>query len=434
MAKSENSREFVQTKSPLVFFCAGDLSGDLHAAHLILRMREIWAEMNPKGPALRFAAAGSDHLRNAGAEIWEETSTWGAMGIFEGIKRLPVLYRARTRLVERIRKENPDVVIAVDYRGFNMSLLKHVRTKPDGSIQKTAYYIAPVLWWTAPKTKSRTLLSALIEGMRKLPGPMGKGVRDRFEAMANLVDLALVAYPFSLDNYQKAGVNFIYTGHPLAEIAEKYISEARYLKLHAESIKGKRLVGVAPGSRLHEIHQHIPIIRELVIRLGKRYPDLWFFCPVPSASFEKILRDGFGECARRIEFVPDDCYDLMSASDLLIFKSGTSVQLALLLGVPAVTFYKVGAGWMIKLGRVLFQDMPYYTFPNLLAGREVIPEFIQERFTLPNLYVACTELLDDPAKAGHMRSELIELRKRTIEPDPLGTAAKAICGLIGGDL
>jgi lipid-A-disaccharide synthase len=174
----------------------------------------------------------------------------------------------------------------------------------------------------------------------------------------------------------------------------------------------------------------LPVLRELVERLLKRYPDLWFYCPVPSPKLEPFIRDGFGLVAKRIQFAPDDCYDLMAASDLLIVKSGTSVQLALLLAVPAVTFYKIGNAWMVRLGKRMFQDIPYYTFPNLLAGREVVPEFVQERFTLPNLYVACTELLDDPAKAGHMRAELAELRKRTMEPDPLGTASLAICDLL----
>ena len=128
--------------------------------------------------------------------------------------------------------------------------------------------------------------------------------------------------------------------------------------------------------------------------------------------------------------MPDDCYDLMSESDLMIVKSGTSVQLALLLAVPAVTFYKLTSEWMENIGRRFFQEMPYYAFPNLLAGKEVVPELIQSKFTLPNMYIACTELLDDVQTAGHMRAELSELRKRTMKDDPIGEAAREIIGLI----
>jgi lipid-A-disaccharide synthase len=414
--------------SPFVFFSAGDLSGDMHAAYLARHLRDEWARRHP-GSTIRFAAAGSGHLKAAGAEIWEDTTHWGVIGIFEGVKKLPKLLTAKRNLIRRIRREKPDLVIAVDYRGFNMSLLKDIRIRPDGSRQPAAYYVSPVLWWSPKKGKSRKALSTAVDAARKIPGAE-KNTRDRFTALKELVDLALVVYPFSLDAYERAGVNYHYIGHPLGQIAMEVAEEKKYLHKYASEIEGKRLVGIAPGSRLHEIRYHMPILRELVARLLIRYPDLWFYCPVPDSSMEKVIRDNFGWVAKKITFVPDDCYDLMAESDLLIVKSGTSVQLALLLAVPAVTFYKIGSPWMVKLGKKLFQDIPYYTFPNLLAGREIVPEFVQENFTLPNIYVACTELLDDPAKAGHMRAELAELRKATMKPDPSGTAASLICDLL----
>jgi lipid-A-disaccharide synthase len=417
---------------PLILFSAGDLSGDMHASFLAARLKDEWARRHPDSPFLRLAAAGANHLRAAGVDIWEDTTDWGAIGIFEGIKKLPMLMAAKKRLIGRIRKEKPDIVIPVDYRGFNMSLLKDIRIRPDGSKQPAVYYIAPVLWWTPKEGKSRAALSIAVDAAKRLPGKAGKNTRDRFEALAELVDLALVAYPFSLDAYERAGVNFKYIGHPLGRIALDIAEKGKYLNLYRKAIEGKRLIGIAPGSRLHELKYHMPVLRVLLAMLLKRYPNLWLYCPVPTPALEKIIRDGFGLMAKLIQFVPDDCYDLMASSDLLIVKSGTSVQLALLLAVPAVTFYKIGSPWMVKLGKKLFQDIPFYTFPNLLAGREIVPELVQERFTLPNIYVACTELLDDPAKAGHMRAELAELRKQTMQPDPIGVAAGLICDMLEG--
>ena len=418
------------SKPPLVFISTGDLSGDMHAAYLVARMRQDWAKNHPENPELRFAAAGSSHLRDAGVEIWEDSTFWGAIGIFEGMKILPRLLRAKSRLVRRIRKEKPSLVIAVDYRSLNMSLLKDIRRRPDGTIQPAAYYISPVLWWKPGETVERKAIDRAVDTLKKIPGAKGKGLRDRFEAMAELVDLALVAYPFSLDAYERAGVNYRFIGHPLGQIALKAAEERKYLSRYAKETQGMRLVGIAPGSRLHELRYHMPVLRELVDRLGKRYPNLWLYCPIPSPRLEGPIKEGFGFSGKKITFVPDDCYDLMAASDLLIVKSGTSVQLALLLAVPAVTFYKIGADWMVRLGRRMFQELPYYAFPNLLAGKEVIPEFIQSRFNLANLYVACTELLDDPAVAGHMRAELAELRKRTMGDDPIGVASRELCSLI----
>jgi lipid-A-disaccharide synthase len=414
----------------MIFLSAGDLSGDMHASHLVSRLRQDWAIRHPDAPPLRFTAAGANHMRSAGVEIWEDTTTWGAMGVLEGVKILPTLLMAKRRLIDRIRREKPDLVVPVDYRGFNMSLLKDIRVRPDKSVQPVIYYISPVIWLKPDGSKSRSALSAIVDASKNLPGKAGKGSRDRFEAMAELVDLALVAYPFSLDAYQRAGVNCKYIGHPLGQIATEIASKGKYINQFKAPLQGKRLVGVAPGSRLHELKFHLPILSELLERLLKRYPDIWLYCPLPSPRLEKPIRDGFGLVGKRIQFVPDDCYDLMAASDLLIVKSGTSVQLALLLAVPAVTFYKIGNQWLVNLGKKFFQNLPFYTFPNLLAGREVIPEFIQERFTLPNLYVACTELLDDPAKAGFIRSELVELRKQTMEPDPIGTASSSILDLL----
>jgi lipid-A-disaccharide synthase len=274
----------------------------------------------------------------------------------------------------------------------------------------------------------RKALEKAVNIAKKMPG--GKGARDRFEALAELTDLALVAYPFSLDAYERAGVNFKYIGHPLGQIAREEAEKGIYLTRYKDAMEGRRLIGIAPGSRLHELRYHMPVLNDLITLLKNRYDNLWFYCPVPSPEFEKKIRAGFGKHADSIAFVPDDCYDLMAASDLLIFKSGTSVQLALLLAVPVVTFYKLGSEWMERIARRFFQDVPFYTFPNLLAGREVVKELVQSRFTLPNLYVACTELLDDPAQAGHMRAELAELRKATMEKDPIGEAARLICDLI----
>ncbi len=420
----------------LIVLSAGDLSGDMHAAHLVTRLRDEWNARHPNGPALRFAAAGSTHMQQAGVELWEDSTLWGAMGVLEGLKVLPKLMAAKNRLLRRIRKEKPALFIAVDYRSLNMSLLKDIRKRPDGSKQPTAYYIAPVLWWKPSSTSERQAMGKAVDALKKMPGAAGKGVRDRFEAMAELVDLALVAYPFSLEAFEQAGVNYRYIGHPLGQIAPEKAKERKYLKEHAKSIEGRRLVCIAPGSRLHELRYHLPVLRELVERLTKRYPNLWLYCPVPGPRLERAIKEGFGFVGKKINFVPDDCYDLMSESDLMIVKSGTSVQLALLLAVPAVTFYKIGSEWLVRLGRKLFSEMPFYAFPNLLAGRQVIPEFIQSKFTLPNLYVACTELLDDPAIAGHMRAELAELRRATMKDDPIGEAARELCGLLerGGDL
>ena len=413
---------------PLIVFSAGDLSGDMHASHLAVRIRDEWSKRHPGGPPLRMAAAGASHLRDAGVEIWEDTTYWGAMGIFEGLKVLPTLLAAKRRMIRRIRKEKPDLVVPVDYRSFNMSLLKDIRERPDGSRQKVAYYISPIFWMTPQKNVERKALDKAVKIAGKLPG--GKGARDRFAALADLTDLSLVAYPFSLNEYEKAGVNYRYIGHPLGSIAREGAKQEKYLKKFSDAIEGKRLVCIAPGSRLHELKFHMPVLNELLTLLRKRYRDLWFYCPVPSPKLEKVIRTGFGEHADFIEFVPDDCYDLMGASDLLIVKSGTSVQLALILAVPAVTFYKIGTDWLVNIGRKFFQELPYYAFPNLLAGREVVKELMQARFTLPNLYVACTELLDDPAQAGHMRAELAELRKSTMEEDPIGEASGMMCDMV----
>jgi len=423
-------QEISREKGPLVLITAGDLSGDMHAAHLVDRMREEWAQRHPDIPPIRFAAAGSSHLSSRGVEIWEDSTYWGAMGIFEGLKILPKLLAAKRRLVNRIRKEKPELIIPVDYRSLNMSLLKDVRNRRDGTKQKAAYYISPVLWWKPSSTGEHRAMGKALDTLKKIPGADKKGVRDRFDAMADLVDLALVAYPFSLDAYDRAGVNYKYIGHPLGQIARKLADEGKYLKKYASSIKGKRLVCIAPGSRLHELKYHLPVLSELVKLLLKRYPDLWFYCPVPSKDLERRIKDGFGFESKKITFLPDDCYDLMAESDLMIVKSGTSVQLALLLAVPAVTFYKIASEWMVAIGRKFFQELPFYAFPNLLAGRQIIPELIQSRFTLENIYVECTELLDDPAKAGHMRAELAEIRKLTMEPDPIGEASKVLCDLI----
>src|SRR3990172_12853780 len=190
---SDNILEMTR-HAPLIVFSTGDLSGDMHAAHLVPRIRDEWKSRHPDSPNIRFAAAGSNHLRDAGVEIWEDTTTWGVIGIIEGLKILPELLAGKKRMIGRIREESPDLVIAVDFRSFNMSLLKDIRIRADKSRQKTAYYIAPVLWWTGDKkTKERKMVGKVVDIAKTMPGSVGRSARDRFEAMAELCDLALVA-------------------------------------------------------------------------------------------------------------------------------------------------------------------------------------------------------------------------------------------------
>lgn len=387
---------------------------------------ELVKEIRRSRPDWRFTAIGSDNLRAAGADIWYDSIHLGAMGLYEALKRIWPVLKLRGKFIRELGDINPDLIIAVDYRALNLSLLNAAHRQG----YRSAYYIAPVIWGKPSATKERRAYLRFLSFARRSK-KFREQSRDRFTAVAQVCDLVILIYPICEDEYRDAGANVHYVGHPLANIIERNLDQRNGDIQRAEELAeltsgGAKLIGILPGSRLHEFKHHCPILQRVVGVIRDAFPKSKFFLPLASPRLLPQL-------VRYWPTVRDDClivspdeYDYYAAAHLLIAKSGTAVQAGMILGTPMVAFYRVVSEPVYRISKALFVDREHWTFPNILADKQVIPEFIQSDFNVENVAGAAIELLRDTDARLKQKEELKKLRDILYRPDCLQRSAKLI--------
>lgn len=403
-----------------VLLSSGELSGDYHGAWLLKTLKAQAAE---RGIVLETAAIGAHRLKSEADLLWEDCAQWGGIGIFESLRVAPRVALALARIRQRLADWDPDLVIGVDYRVLHLRLLGEAHARGC----RTAWYFPPVQWGYASDAAKKAL-ATLYEGKRRK--------LNRFDHVARVTDLVLLTYPFSEAEYHRAGANVHYLGHPLANTLEL---ESRRtpadVRTSLNVAEGELLVGVFPGSRQQELRDIWPLQRAMLAQLAPRWPQVrWYISAAHPLYRPRLARDLAAlpaEVRDRVLLVDGSDPDLIRASDLVLMKSGTMAQTALLLEVPMVTCYRVTAPPVIgppvlAASRKLFLSQPYFAFPNLLAGAEAVPELIQERCTVPLLVEAVEMLLADPAAREAQRQRLHALRAQLYRPDAL-TRAASLC-------
>ncbi|NOY44432.1 MAG: lipid-A-disaccharide synthase [Deltaproteobacteria bacterium] len=351
---------------PVLAVSAGEASGDLHAANLLGALAD-------QGVRFRAWAVGGPRLSGAGAEILIPSEALSAMGLLEAAGRLPVLLRARRAVVRRFLTDRPDLFLPVDFGGFNLALAAQARRLG----VPVVYYIPPKVWawgpWRARKVRER-------------------------------VDEALVILPFEEPYWAARGVRVSYVGSPVAD----HVTGRRW------SPEPGR-VGLLPGSRKGEILRIWPLLLGVAGELARHRP-LRFTVPLAPG----VDREWFGE-AEGVEFT-DDALGVMERSELVIAASGTAALECALVGVPTVVVYRVNplTYW---LGRLLVR-VPFVALPNLIAGREVVPEFVQR--PVGEVVRASVRLLEDEGARARMIEGLDEVRRKVGEPGAARRAAERI--------
>jgi lipid-A-disaccharide synthase len=417
-----------------IFLSTGELSGDAHAAHLVRALR---TEAAARGIPLEIAAIGSRHLKEVVDELWEDTLTWAGIGIIDSIRVGPKVTAGFRRVKARMEAWKPDLVIGVDYRVVNVRLLQAAQAIG----AKTVYYFPPVSWGTTT-AKARQTMVRLYEGKEQ-----GKKKLNRFDRVAACTDLVLLTYPISEAEYIAAGANVHYIGHPLWNALQSELNEspddvrARYGVAPMSDAPGSPLlVGVFPGSREQELRDIWPILREFLRTRGPHWTHVTWLVSVSHPRYRPQLERDVAALPlavrKRTQLIDGMDPNVLRAMDLVLMKSGTAAQTALLLGIPMVSFYRFGlppilGPIILAVSRSLFMNLPFYTFPNLIAGRAVIPELTQEGFTLDRLTAAVEPLLADPAARAAQAADLHSLQDRLIRPDALTKAASMSLDLLG---
>ena len=367
-----------------ILISAGEASGDIHAAAITAAIKRI-------DDATEVFGMGGDELRAAGGEVLFDIKDHGVMGFVEVIKKLPDLFKLRSDFAKVMDERKPDCLVVVDYPGFNMKLAKLAHDKGIPVVS----YIAPSAWaWNKGRAKN----------------------------VAKIVDKVACIFPFEYDVYKEAGAPVEFVGHPLLDIVHPSMERAE-----AEAWAGKKpdrpLVLLMPGSRLMEIEKMLPNLLEGAKLLQKQMPEVQFAMPRAGTIPLELLQGKIAASGLDIKITEGHNYDLFSIADLALATSGTVTLEAALCGLPSVIVYRTSALNAFIARRVI--NIPNIGLPNIVAGRQILPELLQEDFPPAKVAATAAELLA-PERRPQLEANLTYMKARLGEPGAVNRVAQLI--------
>ncbi|TDB38354.1 MAG: lipid-A-disaccharide synthase [Deltaproteobacteria bacterium] len=387
---SETNKNMPALNSPRIMIVAGEASGDMHGARLIAALKE-------QAPGAQICGIGGPELTRQGVEILYDASRLAVVGIVEVISHFRFIREAMRALEKRLREQPPDLLILIDYPDFNLILAK--KAKRLGI--PVFYYISPQVWaWRSGRVKT----------IKKLVDRMG------------------VILPFEQEFYRKFGMNVDFVGHPLMDAVQPTRSREDFL--HSLGIAPEStVIGILPGSRKREIAGMLPVFLAAAKRMQEQMrPKPVFVLPLaPTLSEEDLLANGLAEAGVEVRVVRENRYDLMGACSAVMAASGTvSLELAIL-NVPMVISYRVSP-LTYFLGRRLIK-VQYASLVNLVAGREVVPELLQDEAVPEKIAQATMRLIENQAERTRMLAGLAEVRERLGGPGASERSARLALNL-----
>lgn len=365
------SRVLTSSTPRRVLMIAGEASGDLHGADLLRALRA-------RVPDLEVYGIGGEGLRAAGMQTLADAADVAIVGVVEGARHLPALLGIYRALVRRLREDPPDLCILVDFPEFNLRVARAAKRAG----VPVLYYIGPQVWaWR----------------------------RGRVRTIARRVDRLAVVFPFEPALYggRECAVEFV--GHPLLDRVVASRPSAATLAAHGLAAD-RPLVLLLPGSRRAEIERILPSMLEAsreLLRDPRRQLALGLAPTVSRARVEAMIeRSGVP-----VTVVAGATYDLMAAAALAIVTSGTATLECALLECPMVVVYRL-APITYALGRLLIRGVRHIAMPNIVAGREIVPELLQGAATGPAIAAAARDVLETPGRRDAMIAELRGVRTR----------------------
>lgn len=349
-----------------VFVITGEHSGDIHAGKVV----EI---LKSKNPDIEIEGIGGDNLKNAGATLFCDHSKMSAFGFnFKmAIEHLQLEKEVSEYILEEFK---PDLVLLIDYGTFNLRVAKRLK----GKGIKVFHYIPPQVW---ASRKWR------IKGIKKF------------------VDKVLCIFPFEVEMYKKEGIDVHFCGHPLVKQLPKKADKEEFFAKHGLDIN-RPLVSVFPGSRPLELFYLADTFVKAAKRLQKSHPELQFcISHAPNLSdkvFDKYVKD------TDFKIIKGENHALLSVSDSLILASGTVALEASLYQTPMIIGYQ--GPWFIYLVYLMVRCIKNVSLPNIIIGKNIVPELIQAKFNLDNICYETEKLLYDTEYRKETIAELGEVR------------------------
>ena len=378
-----------------VMISCGEPSGDLYAGALADEIRH-------REPGADIFGFGGPRLAAAGARLIGDFQGVSVTGLTEALRVLPRSFAMLRVLAAAARDERPDVFVAIDFPDFNFRLMAAVHRLGIPVV----YYVSPQLWAWRPR---------------------------RMQTMKRYVDRVLVIFPFEEELYRREHVPVEFVGHPLVDLVRVRQPRAALLREHGLQPDAPT-VALLPGSRPNELRRIVPVIAASLPLIASRVPGVQFIVAaapnLPDALFASLASSiwrgsSVGSVfSRTVPIVHDRTDDVLAASDVVITASGTATVQAALHERPMVVVYKLSP-LTYRLGKP-FVRVDTYAMTNLVAGRRIVPELIQDEFTAGRVAEECVRLLTDEQLRVRTQDELRRVRERLGAAGASGRAAEAV--------
>lgn len=352
-----------------VMIVAGEASGDIYGAGLI---RAVAAEI----PEITFFGIGGPRMREAGCETLVDSADMAVVGLVEVLKHFDVIAAAFLKLKKILLNDPPELLILIDYPGFNLRLAKVAKRAG----VKVLYYISPQIWaWR----------------------------QGRVHKIKRLVDRMTVILPFEVPFYEKAGVPVSFVGHPLADLVQVRLNKEQAAVSFGLD-PSRPVVGLFPGSRRSEVSRLLPTILEAAHLLHQRFPNLQFVLPLASTLSHDDLAPWLAVCHVPITITRERIHDLIRGCDAVVSVSGTVTLEVALVGTPLVIIYKLSP-LTYQLAKRLVK-VEHIGLCNIVAGASVAPELIQDDASPQRIAAEIQRLLEDQVNNA-VRARLSRVRE-----------------------
>ena len=369
---------------PTIMISAGEPSGDLQASRVAAELRELT-------PDLALFGMGGDLMEAAGVELIYHIRDSAVMGIGEVFTAIPAFLKKRKHLKRLIHAKRPDAVVLVDFGDFNMSLGRFTHRLGIPVI----YYIPPKAWAWRP---------------------------NRAKKIAKTTTAVASIFPFAAEFYRKAGANVEFVGHPLLDFARTDLSCAEARQVVGLD-KNRPVLGLMPGSRRREVERILPVMLAVKDQLNQTVPDCQFVLPLAPGIDSATLPE-----MPSVKVVEGSVYEAMRASDLMLIASGTATLEATCLGTPMIVIYKMSRlSWHILRALV---KLKLSGLPNVIAGREIVPELLQDQVTPERIAPITLELLQNSKKREAQQESLRWVYEQLGEPGAAKRTAQLILNCI----
>lgn len=348
---------------------AGEISGDLHASNVVHEFKE-------KSPDVQWWGIGGDRLKAEGVELLQHTDRMGVMGIVEVLKQYRFFKGVLKQVLAEVDRRKPEKALLVDYPGFNLRLAPELKKRG----VKVYYYISPKVWaWN----------------------------KKRIPKMARCIDQLMVIFPFEVDLFKGTGLQAEFVGNPLVEQIDGFL-KTEPMKLPWQS---EQKVALLPGSRKQEIERILPSILAAAKLLEDRFPDVSFMIATPNERIERLVKETVSlsqEKPSRLDVVCGQAREVMRQADAAMVTSGTATLETALIGTPHILVYKTSA-FTYWFARSVVK-IKHIGLVNIISGKTVCPELIQDAASPEALVEQTAQLLDGSQKRRAMEEGYKALR------------------------